>query len=214
MYKQKAIFIIAIFCFLFNNNLKAQENTSKLKIKNILQTTTFELGMGYQFILGPKSPSNISDFNKFGAFHLGARVNLTDQYGLRGFFEHNNFSKSPQQGVKINKLVGELTYRWTYHPLNTNKSPKFSILAHTGGGLGTSNSQVPNINITELIGVAQIGIMPEYKINNLFSIFIDLTYAMHLSVDYQFNGSYYYTGEKFTGHLFIPSFGVSMTPFK
>ncbi len=204
--KKRVLSLAVIVCLLFNVNLQAQKTT--ISTQKILKSTVFEAGIGHQLILSPKAEG----FNKFGAFHLGARMTIKDNFGVRGFFQQNNFSKG-NQGVKINKLVGEGTYKWN---VKTRKSPlsNFSILAHAGIGFGISNSQVPTISQTEKIGIVQIGFMPEYKINDVFGVFIDLTYTANISQNYLFNGSFNNDNSTFTGQLFIPSFGISIKPFR
>ncbi len=219
--KKKVLSLVTVACLLFSLNAQAQgKRVYKTKVakihrqEKILNSTVFEAGIGHQLILSPKTGEE--GFNKFGAFHLGARMTIKNNFGIRGFFQHNNFAKGSNQGVKMNKIVGEGTYRLRFEGRNTHLS-RLSILAHAGAGVGFSKSQVPNITTTEKIGVLQVGFMPEYRFNHIFAIFADFTYTANISQHYLFSGSRFdntNANKAFTGQLFIPSFGISIKPFK
>lgn len=176
----KSIFTIALFTFA-GVSVQAQQASS-----NVFNNLSAEAQYGLNSALSPNEGITTSDYSGFNFFQLGLTYHIDDVWGVRGTFASSNFKHKDKNelGVKYNRLMLEATYN-IFAGIKGIMQP-FDITAHAGLGLASGNSQSSSGN--DLVGIAQIGIMPKYNFTSQFSVFIDGTFVNQFSQDYGFNG--------------------------
>lgn len=168
-----------------------------------------EVSAGYQFVLNGGNLSHPSS-DSFGAYKLGLRAPIDEDFGVRVTYERNPFRSANYYDVDMDRVTAELTYSI---PMDCQLGDgTFGVIAHAGMGYGQLKSSNPAYSSTDRIAVAQIGVMPQYNISKNIAIFLDLTYSFNTSQDYTFTGVH--NGSQFTSQLLIPSIGVSFKPFQ
>lgn len=179
--------------------VNAQEYNSE---KGVLERITIEGSYGYNLAMNPTETIEVMDYSKFGTFQLGVRVDLDKTWGLRGTYTNTSFENKNNTdfGIKIHQIVAEATYNF----ISPKKKTEFQLMGHSGFGLGSIKSN--QLGGDDLIGIFQIGLMPEYSFTNQFSVFLDVTYKMNFSQNYLYNG---FATDKNTGSYLLPSLGFS-----
>ena len=178
--KLRSLLLMSGFVLLAQN-IQAQANRA------LWDNLSIEVQYGMNAALSPKDGITTSDYSGFKFFQAGINYQIDDVWGVRGTFASSNFQHKDfdDLGVKYGKLTLEATYN-ILTAVNGMIQP-FDVTAHAGFGLGSGKSE--SLKGTDMVGVAQIGIMPKYNITNQFAVFLDGTFVNHFSQDYGFNGS-------------------------
>lgn len=163
-----------------SNSAFAQANSS------LWNNLSVEGQYGLNSALSPNEGITTSDYSGFKFFQLGLTYHIDDIWGVRGTFASSNFKHKnlDKSGVVYNKLTLEATYN-ILTAINGNMQV-FDVTAHAGFGLGSGNSEAVSGN--DMVGVAQIGIMPKYNFTEQLSVFIDGTFVNQFSQDFGYNG--------------------------
>lgn len=176
--------LLALACVaLAATNVQAQAQTQGSVFDNL----SVEAQYGLNSALSPNEGITTSDYSGFNFFQLGLTYHIDEVWGVRGTFASSNFKHKDNSnlgGVKYNKLTLEATYN-IFAGINGMMQP-FDVTAHAGFGLASGKSETLGDN--DLVGVAQIGIMPKYNFTSQLSVFIDGTFVNQFSQDYGFNG--------------------------
>lgn len=154
--------------------------------KSVFDNLSIEAQYGLNSAMSPNEGIQTSDYSGFHFFQAGFTYHIDDVWGVRGSFAQSNFKhkNTDGSGVKYSKLTLEATYNILTAIYNLQQP--FDVVAHAGLGLGIGKSEpLPG---EDLIGVAQIGLMPTYRFNNQFAVFLDGTYVNHFSQDFGFDG--------------------------
>lgn len=177
--KLRSLLLVSGFVLLAQN-IQAQANRA------LWDNLSIEVQYGMNAALSPKEGITTSDYNGFKFFQAGINYHIDDVWGVRGTFASSNFQHKDldDSGVKYGKLTLEATYN-ILTAVNGIMQP-FDVTAHAGFGLGSGKSE--SLKGTDMVGVAQIGIMPKYNISNQFAVFLDGTFVNHFSQDFGFNG--------------------------
>lgn len=154
--------------------------------KALWDNLSIEGQYGMNTALSPKEGLNTGDYSGFNFFQLGINYHIDDIWGVRGTFASSKFSHKDldNSGVKFGRLMLEATYN-----ILTAINPAtqgFEIMAHAGLGLGSGKSEYRSG--TDMVGAAQIGIMPKYQFSNRIAVFADGTFVNQFSQDFGFNG--------------------------
>ena len=176
--------LLALACVaLAATNVQAQAQTQGSVFDNL----SVEAQYGLNSALSPNEGITTSDYSGFNFFQLGLTYHIDEVWGVRGTFASSNFKNKDisDLGVKYNKLTLEATYN-IFAAVNDGMMQPFDVTAHAGFGLASGKSETLGDN--DLVGVAQIGIMPKYNFTSQLSIFIDGTFVNQFSQDYGFNG--------------------------
>lgn len=176
--------LLALACVaLAATNVQAQAQTQGSVFDNL----SVEAQYGLNSALSPNEGITTSDYSGFNFFQLGLTYHIDEVWGVRGTFASSNFKHKDNSnlGVKYNKLTLEATYN-IFAAVNDGMMQPFDVTAHAGFGLASGKSETLGDN--DLVGVAQIGIMPKYNFTSQLSVFIDGTFVNQFSQDYGFNG--------------------------
>lgn len=141
---------------------------------------------GMNTALSPKEGITTGDYSGFNFFQLGIMYHIDDIWGVRGTFANSKFTHKDldDSGVKYSRLMLEATYNIL---TAVNLTPQnFDITAHAGLGLASGKSE--SKSGSDMVGVAQIGIMPKYSFSHRIAVFVDGTFVNQFSQDYGFNG--------------------------
>lgn len=154
--------------------------------KSIFDNLSIEIQYGLNNAISPTDGITSSDYSGFHFFQAGFTYHIDDVWGVRGSFAQTKFTHKDidGSGVKYSKLTLEATYN-ILTAINNLQQP-FDVVAHAGLGLGVGKSE-PLLG-EDLIGVAQIGLMPTYRFNTQFAVFLDGTYVNHFSQNFGFDG--------------------------
>ena len=165
----------------FTPFVKGQTNNS------VINKISLEAQYGLNSALSPNEGITTSDFSGFKFFQFGLNYHINDIWGVRGSFAMSNFQHKDvnEAGVKYSKLTLEATYN-IFTAVNQGTLQPFDVSAHAGFGLGLGKSET--LSGEDMVGIAQIGIMPKYNFTEQFSVFIDGTFVNQFSQDYGFNG--------------------------
>ncbi|HLW41994.1 MAG TPA: outer membrane beta-barrel protein [Flavobacterium sp.] len=158
---------------------------------DIWKNLSIEGQYGMNSALSPSEGITTGDYSGFNFFQLGLIYHIDDVWGVRGTFasskfEHENINNS---GVNFSRLMLEATYN-ILTGINGRAAfgtvSDFDITAHAGFGLGQGKSDARSG--TDMIGVAQIGLMPKYNFSQNVAVFLDATFVNQFSQDFGFNG--------------------------
>lgn len=154
--------------------------------KALWDNLSLEGQYGMNTALSPKEGLNTGDYSGFNFFQLGINYHIDDIWGVRGTFASSKFTHKDldDSGVRYSRLMLEATYN-ILTAVN-GASQDFDITAHAGLGLASGKSESRSSN--DMVGVAQIGIMPKYNFTHRIAVFIDGTFVNQFSQDYGFNG--------------------------
>lgn len=154
--------------------------------KALWDNLSLEGQYGMNTALSPKEGLNTGDYSGFNFFQFGINYHIDDIWGVRGTYANSKFSHKDldNSGVKYSRLMLEATYNIL---TAINLGPQdFDITAHAGLGLGSGKSEYKSG--TDMVGVAQIGIMPKYNFSRRIAVFADGTFVNQFSQDFGFNG--------------------------
>jgi OOP family OmpA-OmpF porin len=121
------------------------------------------------------------------------------------------------EGTETTNQYASLNIQGVYNIGSLFKLPskRFGLLLHAGGGVatmwnkdfGSDNATDPYIKGNDDIITLNVGLTPQFKINERFSVNIDLAYAFNLEQDRSFNWSY--VTENNRGSFYTASIGLT-----
>lgn len=178
------------------SSLMAQEKT-------FMQHITLEAGGGYNLPVAPsRDNTSLSDYAGLKSFYLGANYEINELGGLRFTYGNNSFSDSDNSslGLTHHKFMAEGTFNIV--EFIERISNPFEVVLH--GGLGISLGKSKQTSGIDKMGTVQVGLKPQYRITNNFSIHLDATYVMNFKQNYFYDG----TSLDDTGEYLLISLGV------
>ncbi|UUV20560.1 porin family protein [Paenimyroides aestuarii] len=175
--------VLIATCLLAVSQVNAQSNAPVSVFDNL----SIEAQYGLNNALSPNEGITTSDYSGFNFFQAGLTYHIDEVWGVRGTFANSNFKHKDfdNLGVSYSKLTLEATYN-IFTAVNGMMQP-FDVTAHAGFGAASGKSEQGSGK--DMVGVAQIGIMPKYNFNSQFAVFIDATFVNQFSQDYGFDGS-------------------------
>ncbi len=169
-----------------------------------------EVSTGIHIPFAPKDGMSGDNYISFKQFQLSGRYMFNEKFGLKGHYAFNRFSNpdDSKMGVTLNRIgvegvanVGKL--------LNVDYGIRehFGLLFHAGGGITLANPS--SVSGTDHTGNILIGLTPQLKLNDDFSLFGDLTYVSNLKQHYDYNGELLYLNyDSVTGSFMNISVGL------
>ena len=157
------------------------------------------------------------DVNTSNSHHIGlnTRYMFNTNLGLMLGLGYDLFPTA--EGTETTNQYGSLNIQGVYNIGSLFKLPskRFGLLLHAGGGVatmwnkdfGSDNATDPYIKGNDDIITLNAGITPQFKINDRFSVNIDLAYAFNLEQDRTFNWSY--VTENNRGSFYTASVGLT-----
>lgn len=156
---------------------------------------------------------------------LGVRYMLNDRFGFKGEFSFNDFNfKNDQVSFADTNLYHKSFYFRTSLVGVTNlgnilnfrdKTDKFGLLLHTGGGFSILHSKKTLKGIqwkndfSDIMINLVIGLSPQYKINKNMALNLDLTAISHLFQTFTFDMNSSAKRQGFDGVILNISAGLS-----
>lgn len=191
-----AIFLLSITTLLFSQD------------KNY-NTTSIELGYGYVSPIDGFRKELGSNFSGFRHYDIGFRYMFSEKYGFKLRYSNDLYihSSDDRYGTKFNNF-SILGYGNIPKVLNyDNYFRSFTMLGYAGGTISNSNS-IYYGSANEYIYTLTIGLVPQYKISDSFSLLLDLGLNYNMSQDFYFDGDFKnQNGEKFTSKNYTISLG-------
>lgn len=180
------------------------------------QTSLNKLSVGLNYGINGVISAPI-DVNTSNSHHIGlnTRYMFNTNLGLMLGLGYDLFPTA--EGTETTNQYGSLNIQGVYNIGSLFKLPskRFGLLLHAGGGIATmwnkdfasDNASDPYIKGNDDIITLNAGITPQFKINNRFSVNIDLAYAFNLEQDRTFNWSY--VTENNRGSFYTASVGLT-----
>jgi OOP family OmpA-OmpF porin len=147
------------------------------------------LGAGIQQAGSTLSPG----YNTDGLFqtNLGFRYMFNERFGIRLDLGYNSF-KATSESLPFKSNYYRASLEGVVNLGNILKfntfSKRFGLLAHAGVGAASLNVTEPNDNGGDLMYAMNVGITPQYKLNDRFSLFLDFNSFVHFYQSYNFDG--------------------------
>jgi OOP family OmpA-OmpF porin len=157
------------------------------------------------------------DVNTSNSHHIGlnTRYMFNTNLGLMLGLGYDLFPTA--EGTETTNQYASLNIQGVYNIGSLFKLPskRFGLLLHAGGGVatmwnkdfGSDNATDPYIKGNDDIITLNVGLTPQFKINERFSVNIDLAYAFNLEQDRSFNWSY--VTENNRGSFYTASVGLT-----
>lgn len=132
----------------------------------------------------------VNRFSDYSHFEVGFRYMVDETWGVKFDYGSDTFRKEdiPQYGSDYMRISVQAVHNLarTFN-LKQHSDSRVNLLAHAG--LGYSNMKSQRYNGTDNIGHVIIGITPQVKITNYLALYLDSSYIMNFSQNYDFNGS-------------------------
>lgn len=126
-----------------------------------------------------------------GQGNIGFRYMFNERFGLRLDLGYNSFSDAD----------GSLPFKSNYYRASLEGvanlgnvlkfntwTKRFNLLAHAGVGAASLNVVEPTDNGGDLMYAMNVGITPQYKLSNRFSLFLDFNSFVHFYQSDNFDG--------------------------
>jgi len=185
--KKKTIGKILMMCGI----ALSSQFTQAQQAPDIWKNLSFEGQYGMNTALSPSEGITTGDYSGFNFFQVGLTYHIDEVWGVRGTFTNSKFEHETKNdsGVNFSRLMLEATYN-ILTGINGRSSfgtvSDFDVVAHAGFGLGQGKSDA--LPGTDMIGVAQIGLMPKYSFSPNVAVFLDATFINQFSQDFGFDG--------------------------
>lgn len=236
--KNYLLLIIAFFCITLSSNAQKDKKNNQKDLELISVETNNEIvsdtynRWSLEFDLGQSKGGKpyadgyfASDPDKFlGGFQLnhyglGVRYMLNPKFGFKSHFSYDVLKKLPGSESKDFKLQQlQLSLEGVINAVRLfdiqNEFKRVGLLFHFGIQASQMSPQM-NTDVSnnkgkrELNGGLIVGLTPEYRILNNFSLFADITINSNIRQHFNWDGSYSDRNNNLTGSLFTTSLGVS-----
>ena len=129
--------------------------------------------------------------NILGQGHIGYRYMFNEKFGLRLDLGYNSFTankhSSPFKSNYYRATLEGVINLGNILKFNTWTS-RFNILTHAGVGAASLNITEPVDNGGDILYAMNVGVTPQYKLTNRFSIFLDFNSFIHFNQSDNFDG--------------------------
>lgn len=129
--------------------------------------------------------------NIFGQGHIGYRYMFNEKFGLRLDLGYNSFTANENsQPFTSNYYRASLEGVVNLGNILKFKSwtNRFGLLTHIGAGAASLNITEPTDNGGDLMYAMNIGLTPQFRLNNRFTLFIDVNSIIHFHQKDNFDG--------------------------
>lgn len=129
--------------------------------------------------------------NVFGQGHIGYRYMFNEKFGLRLDLGYNSFtaneSSNPFTSNYYRASLEGVVNLGNLLKFNSF-TDRFNLLFHSGLGAASLNVTEPIDNGGDLMAVINLGITPQYKLTDRFSLFLDFSSFIHFHQEDNFDG--------------------------
>ena len=222
------ITLLIATCFFAN----AQEKSSNLDATNSIGKWTIEATVGQGKGVNPYSEGYFSSNPKsfFGSiqandFSLGFRYMINPKFGVKTALTYQNFKNISNNGslpFEMNMMgisfQGVANLRRIFDLEHTFK--KVGLFVHAGIKIDQMESKTQN-NVASLVnhnyGVKEynggliLGVTPQFKISDKFSINLDVSVQSNYRQHFNWDGSYSNSNNNLKGQIVTTSLGLSYT---
>ena len=176
-----------LFCFMsFLSGFGAfsQSNFNKL---------SFELASGFSKPLSNISSAVESTFMAAPNWNMGLRYMFNSNFGLKGSFNYDSFEEKGI-GSKHNRFNLDAYYNiGNWFDLNYVSNSSVALYSHLGAGATYINSKVKGLTVGYIPGWERqinfnIGVSPRFRMNDIMSLYTDLSYIMAMKQHYNYSG--------------------------
>ncbi len=167
--------------------LNAQEKNST---KQQFDHWSLDLGGGMHQIGSPLSDGYTPNILFQGS--LGVRYMFNEKFGLRLDLGYNSFSEVDDTSLPFKSNLYRATIEGVVNLGNVLNfqtwTKRLNLLVHAGAGFSSLNVVEPIDNGGQLITHLSIGITPQFKISNRFSLFLDMSEFFNYGQTDNFDG--------------------------
>lgn len=172
---QKFSLVLVLLCSMMSFG---QKNWNRISIET-----------GYGYVTPSKlygSEFSKSDLSGFNHFDFGVRYMFNEKIGVKVNFGRDKF-ESDNAGVRYNSLNASAVYNvGSLFNLNYMTNERIGLLGRVGAGLTFAKPETSSRS--ERIGTATIGLTPQVKLSERFSLYGDVAYAFRFKQHYGFDG--------------------------
>lgn len=191
MTHQMRLLILVVFSFMLGTSVSAQglKNFNKFSI---------EVSGGMHIPVTPTDLLDDGDYSGFQQFQASARYMISPMFGLKAYFGFNKFDAGEEGSGRYYELT-DLNNTFTRVGIEGvvnlgdlfNMSPRFveknGILFHAGAGLTFSSPSTIQGKVDRM-GTVTVGITPQRKLSERFSLFLDASYIINPKQHYSYSG--------------------------
>jgi hypothetical protein len=126
-------------------------------------------------------------------WNVGIRYMFSSNFGLKGSYNYDSFEEKGI-GSKHNRFNLDAYYNiGNWFDLNYVSNSSVALYSHLGAGSTYVNSKVKGLTIGYNPGWERqldlsLGLSPRFRINDVISVFTDLTYIMALKQHFNYSG--------------------------
>ena len=189
MKHQLQLFILVVFSLILSTSVFGQR-------LNDFNKFSIEVSGGMHIPVTPNDFIEDSDYSGFQQFQASARYMISPMFGLKAYFGTNKFDageigEDRHQGKDLHNLFTRIGIEGVVNLGDLfNMSPRFvaknGILFHAGAGLTFSSPST--IQGVDRMGTVTVGITPQRKLSERFSIFLDASYIINPKQHYSYSG--------------------------
>ncbi len=170
--------------FLSGSGAFSQSNFNKL---------SFELASGFSKPLSNISSAAESTFMAAPNWNMGLRYMFNSNFGLKGSFNYDSFEENGI-GSKHNRFNLDAYYNiGNWFDLNYSSNSSVALYSHLGAGATYINSKVKGLRVGYIPGWERqinfnIGVSPRFRMNDVMSLYTDLSYIMAMKQHFNYSG--------------------------
>ena len=154
---------------------------------------SFELGSGFSKPFSNISSDVESTFMAAPNWNMGIRYMFNSNFGLKGSFNYDSFEEKGI-GSKHNRFNLDAYYNiGNWFDLNYVSNSSVALYSHIGAGATYINSKVKGLRVGYIPGWERqinfnIGFSPRFRMNDIMSLYTDLSYIMAMKQHYNYSG--------------------------
>ena len=130
--------------------------------------------------------------NILGQGSFGYRYMFNERFGVRLDLGYNSFSASKDSKADFKSNYYRASLEGIVNLGNILKfnsfTDRFNLLGHVGAGAASLNVTEPTDNGGDIMYVMNIGLTPQFKLNDRFSVFLDINSLIHFHQADNFDG--------------------------
>jgi OOP family OmpA-OmpF porin len=157
-------------------------NPAQTQIKNEINRWAVDVQAGIVLPTTLIEKNSTKGYIALSSLQTGVRYSFSTKWGLRINYGYHNFQNKNNklQGLDFNTLGLSGVYNYQF-------DENLGLLAHAG--LGYARAKPSTITNTEQTLLTQLGITPQFKINDRIAVFVDTSLFLSFKQQYYFDGS-------------------------
>lgn len=191
MTHQMRLLILVVFSLILSTSVSSQG-------LNDFNKFSIEVSGGMHIPITPTDLIDDGDYSGFQQFQASARYMISPMFGIKAHFGTNKFDAGEEGSGRYYEQT-DLNNTFTRVGIEGvvnlgdlfNMSPRFvaknGILFHAGAGLTFSSPSTIQGKVDRM-GTVIVGITPQRKLSERFSIFLDASYIINPKQHYSYSG--------------------------